>query len=321
MLFRSQSQKHGQQCKVLYLIKWKGYPDSENQWVNWDDMHAEEALAEFKKKNPDAVSHIKGGVSEADERHNSSPMSNDDHSTAPLATILGANLPLEVRELFLNWQPTVPSSWTTPPESNSENTTVSNESSPIHQDYYQPQTLIPTNLSLHAAHTPYTTNHSLPDPSNDSSEDSFPAPTPEVITDRPPSPDPLPIPPRPLLEGEHPVGPVHPDSGTYRPGSPLQIIRIPSPSQEAQALRGNAGGATSSGADGTDGPADKWPEVDPGTTWEAYGPRPQILKGYKLNEGADYVLFDIRLPSGEMKPAKYIKLEYGKDPLIYCYNK
>ena len=36
-----------------------------------------------------------------------------------------------------------------------------------------------------------------------------------------------------------------------------------------------------------------------------------------LNEGMDYVPFDIRLPSGEMKPAKYIKLEYGEDPLVY----
>ena len=36
-----------------------------------------------------------------------------------------------------------------------------------------------------------------------------------------------------------------------------------------------------------------------------------------LNKGVDYVPFDIRLPSGEMKPAKYIKLEYGEDPLIY----
>ena len=36
-----------------------------------------------------------------------------------------------------------------------------------------------------------------------------------------------------------------------------------------------------------------------------------------MNEGADYVPFDIRLPSSEMKPAKYIKLEYGEDPLIY----
>ena len=129
-------------------------------------MHADEALVEFKKKNPDAVSHIKRGVIETDEDNDPSPMSNDDHSSAPLATISGADLPPEVRELFLNWRPTVPSSWTTPPESDGENTTVSTGSSPIRRDYYQPQTLIPTNLSLHAAHTPYTTNLSLPNHSN-----------------------------------------------------------------------------------------------------------------------------------------------------------
>ena len=36
-----------------------------------------------------------------------------------------------------------------------------------------------------------------------------------------------------------------------------------------------------------------------------------------MNEGADYIPFDIHLPSGEMKTAKYIKLEYGEDPLVY----
>ena len=54
-----------------------------------------------------------------------------------------------------------------------------------------------------------------------------------------------------------------------------------------------------------------------GTTWEDYGPRPQVPKGYVLNEGADYIPFDIRLPSGEMKPAKYVKIEYSEDPLVY----
>ena len=54
-----------------------------------------------------------------------------------------------------------------------------------------------------------------------------------------------------------------------------------------------------------------------GTTWEDYGPRPQVPQGYTLNEGVDYVPFDICLPSSEMKPAKYIKLEYGEDPLVY----
>ena len=36
-----------------------------------------------------------------------------------------------------------------------------------------------------------------------------------------------------------------------------------------------------------------------------------------LNEGADYIPFDIHLPSGELKLAKYIKLKYSEDPLVY----
>ena len=167
------------------------------------------------------------------------------------------------------------------------------------------------------AHTPYTTDLSLPDPADDSSEDSFPCPTPKVTTNRPTSPDPVPIPSQPILEVEHTVGPVHMDPGVHHPRSPLQIIQLSSPSQEAQALRGNARGTLSSGTTSADGPADKWEEADQGTTWEDYGPEPQVLKGYMLNDGADYIPFDIQLPSGKMKPAKYIKLEYSKDPLIY----
>ena len=108
-----QSQKFGRQCKVQSLIKWKGYPDSENQWVNWNDLHADEALADFKKKNPNALSHIKAGVDKAKDNNHCLPMSNNDHSSPPLIAILGVNLPPEVQQLFLDWQPTVPSSWTT----------------------------------------------------------------------------------------------------------------------------------------------------------------------------------------------------------------
>ena len=50
---------------------------------------------------------------------------------------------------------------------------------------------------------------------------------------------------------------------------------------------------------------------------EDYGPRPQIPLGYKLNKGADYIPFNIHLPSGKLKPARYIKLKYGEDPLMY----
>ena len=172
-------------------------------------------------------------------------------------------------------------------------------------------------MSLHAAHTPYTTDHTLPNDSDNSSEDSFPCPTPEVADTTSPSPDPIPIPPRPLLESEHTVGQVHLDPGPHHPRSPLQIIHLSPARQEALTVCSNTRGTAPSGADGPPGHADEWPEVDPGTTWETYGPRLQVPKGYVLNEGADYIPFDIRLPNGEVKPAKYIKVEHGEDPLVY----
>ena len=190
-------------------------------------------------------------------------------------------------------------------------------SSPIRRDYYQPQTLIPTNLTLNATHTPYTTNLSLSDHADESSEDSFPCPTPEVTNTDAPSPDPIPIPPRPLLESEHTVGPIPSDPGTHDPRPTVQIIHLSPAHQEAKTLHGYTGGTPPPGTDGVDGRADEWEEANEGPTWEDYGPRPQVPEGYMLNEGADYIPFDIQLPSGETKPAKYIKLEYGEDPLIY----
>jgi hypothetical protein len=46
------SRHHGRGHKVQYLVKWKGYAKSDNKWVNWDDMHADEALEEFKRRQP-----------------------------------------------------------------------------------------------------------------------------------------------------------------------------------------------------------------------------------------------------------------------------
>jgi hypothetical protein len=54
------SRRHGRGGKIQYLVKWKGYPDSENQWVSWDDVNAPELLAEFNERNPNALSHIRG---------------------------------------------------------------------------------------------------------------------------------------------------------------------------------------------------------------------------------------------------------------------
>jgi hypothetical protein len=43
------SRQYGRGHKIQYLVKWKGYPDSDNEWVNWSDMHADEALEEFRR--------------------------------------------------------------------------------------------------------------------------------------------------------------------------------------------------------------------------------------------------------------------------------
>ena len=48
------SRRYGRGRKLQYLIKWKGYPDSDNQWVNWDDATGSlDAIQDFKKLNPD----------------------------------------------------------------------------------------------------------------------------------------------------------------------------------------------------------------------------------------------------------------------------
>ena len=75
------SRRYGQGHKVQYLVKWKGYPSSDNQWVNWDDMHADKALADFRKRKPEAISHIRRG--EGDEPNPSPPMQSNAPTVSP----------------------------------------------------------------------------------------------------------------------------------------------------------------------------------------------------------------------------------------------
>ena len=53
------SQQFGRRWKLQYLVKWKGYPDSENQWVYKDDVFADKALQQFKTLNPASEVHIR----------------------------------------------------------------------------------------------------------------------------------------------------------------------------------------------------------------------------------------------------------------------
>ena len=42
------SRRHGRKKTLQYLIKWKGYPDSDNEWVSHKDMHAPDAIREYE---------------------------------------------------------------------------------------------------------------------------------------------------------------------------------------------------------------------------------------------------------------------------------
>jgi hypothetical protein len=46
------------QC-LQYLVKWEGYPDSDNMWVDKDDVFADDKVQEFKNSNPAKETHIR----------------------------------------------------------------------------------------------------------------------------------------------------------------------------------------------------------------------------------------------------------------------
>ncbi len=58
------SRRFGCRQQVQYLVHWKGYPESDDQWISWSDLNAPDLLAEFQRENPDAVVHIRSGQSE-----------------------------------------------------------------------------------------------------------------------------------------------------------------------------------------------------------------------------------------------------------------
>jgi len=51
----------GKGRKKQYLIKWKGYPDSDNEWVDKRDVHALEVIREFEDQNSATKIHIRWG--------------------------------------------------------------------------------------------------------------------------------------------------------------------------------------------------------------------------------------------------------------------
>ncbi len=56
------TRQFGRGRKRQYLIKWKGYPDSDNEWVDRKDIHAPEAIREFENSRTTVKGHIRMGM-------------------------------------------------------------------------------------------------------------------------------------------------------------------------------------------------------------------------------------------------------------------
>jgi hypothetical protein len=75
------SRHFGRRKKLQYLVKWKGYPDSDNQWINKEDVFTDDAIREFKSSNPDQETHIRR-VNVDSPHHCSPPLLMQNNTTA-----------------------------------------------------------------------------------------------------------------------------------------------------------------------------------------------------------------------------------------------
>ena len=207
------SQKWGRGRKQQYLVKWKGYSNADNQWVDARDIHADQLLDQFRKRLTRSINtepvHCRRTITSMSS-HGSST-----HSPDLFAVLLptqddvskGKAEALAIAEAFKSWRPQIPSSWRTPSDSEDAGSLDgfnSDDGSPVLRRCFSvPQQLIPPKggyLSLHAGRTPgeplrplIPTDDKpsqlcapqycpLPD-SPFSSQSSFPAPTPVVLSD------------------------------------------------------------------------------------------------------------------------------------------
>jgi hypothetical protein len=78
------SRRFGRGKKLQYLVKWKGYPDSDNQWINKEDIFADDAIREFKNSNPDQETHIRRVNVDSPYDHSPPPLLMQNNITAPV---------------------------------------------------------------------------------------------------------------------------------------------------------------------------------------------------------------------------------------------
>ena len=74
--------------KKQYLVKWKGYPDSDNQWLDAKDMeNAQELIAEFHNSNDELRSHIKSVLRHPPVLHSPSSTLSPTPTSLPMSNV------------------------------------------------------------------------------------------------------------------------------------------------------------------------------------------------------------------------------------------
>ena len=90
---------HGRWKKKQYLVKWKGYPDSDNQWLDAKDMdNAQELIAEFHNSHPKLSSHIKKALGRVSDHYPPSSLPQSPVSTYMSNASILAELPFGPEE-------------------------------------------------------------------------------------------------------------------------------------------------------------------------------------------------------------------------------
>jgi hypothetical protein len=112
------SRRFGQGHKLQYLVKWKGYPNAENQWVNKEDVFAEDAVREFQNLNSDPKTHIRRVRIDSNSSRSISIASNS--TTSPVNTDENTSAsikPRAVSTITLTEPMIIPETPHAPPES------------------------------------------------------------------------------------------------------------------------------------------------------------------------------------------------------------
>jgi hypothetical protein len=86
------SRHFGRGKKLQYLVKWKGYPDSDNQWINKEDIFADDAIREFKNSNPDQETHIRRVNVDSPYHHSPPPLMQNNTTTSATSTTVSGSI-------------------------------------------------------------------------------------------------------------------------------------------------------------------------------------------------------------------------------------